>query len=234
MIEVDALKGQVAQLLQTDICSLFYRLAQELPGEQVLLNLGKEKLLVCQDSNSAQTILRGNPENFHKNFGAFTAFFGSSRLTSDGEQWRTLQKISQPLIAGVEAAEIVRETKHHYTEAASRIFDAARNCPVLAIDNFIDHAAASVVMKTVLGLDISALPSSFYANLRIVLAYSGKSSVNIYDPSRHVDHAEKAVAERAFGEARATINALIAEGRSASRGANPSLETFYSAFPSRL
>ena len=196
------------------------------------LILEKKNCWCARIAIPAQTILRGNPDNFHKNFGAFTAFFGSSRLTSDGEQWRKLQKISQPLIAGVEAAEIVRETKHHYTEAASRILDAARNCPVLAIDNFIDHAAASVVMKTVLGLDISALPSSFYANLRIVLAYCGKSSVNIYDPSRHVDHAEKADAERAFGEARATINALIAEGRSASRGANPSLEAFYSAFPS--
>ena len=231
MIEVDALSGQIFQLLQTDICSLFYRLAQELPGKQVLLNLGKEKLLVCQDSDSAQTILRGNPDNFHKNFGTFKTFFGSSRLTSDGEQWRKLQKISQPLIAGVDAAEIVRETKHHYAEAATRILVEARNGPVLAIDNFIDHAAASVVMKTVLGLDISALPSSFYANLRIVLAHCGKTSLNVYDPSLHADPAEKADVEQALGEARATINALIAEGRGASRGANSSLEAFYSAFP---
>ncbi len=231
MKEVDVLGSRVGELLRADTCTFFYRLAQELPGEQIVLNLGREKLLVCQDVDSAQTILRDNPDNFHKNFAAFTSFFGSSRLTADGDEWRKLHKLGQPLIARVQAEEIIRETQLHYSKAASRILEAAGRSPIVTIDGFVDHAAAAVVMKTVLGVDTSNLPSRFYINLRNVLSYCGQASLD-YDSSLHADHVERTKVESALAEVRATINALIAEGRRASRGTHAGLEAFYSAFPS--
>jgi enediyne biosynthesis protein E7 len=231
MKEVDARGGLAAHLLRTDVCALFYRFAQELPGEQILLNLGREKLLVCQDCDSAQRVLRENPGNFHKNFAAFTTYFGSSRLTADGDQWRKLQKIGQPLIAQLVAAEIVRETQRHYSNAASRILDVAGTNPVITIDPFIDHAAASVVMKTVLGLDISDIPPSFYVNLRTVLNFCGEASMKVYESSLKIDPIETVDLEKAFGEVRAIIVPLIAKAKEAGRG-NANLERFYSAYAS--
>lgn len=231
MKEIDARGGVAAQLLRTDVCALFYRLAQELPGQQVLLNLGREKLLVCQDCESAQTILREKPDNFNKHFAAFTTFFGSSRLTADGDTWRRLQQIGQPLIAGVENVEIIRESQFQYERAALRILETAGNNPVVTIDRFIDHAAASVVMKTVLGVDISDMPSHFYRKIRTILAYCGKASMN-YDLSLQPGSEEWMKVESALAEVKSTIFALMAEGRKASGGGSSRLEHFYSAFTS--
>lgn len=228
MKEIDARVGLVAQLLRTDVCALFYRFAQELPGEQILLNLGREKWLVCQDCDSAHRVLRENPGNFHKNFAAFTTYFGSSRLTTDGEQWRKLQQIGQPLITQVETGEIIRETKPHYSNATSRILEAAKTSPVITIDPFIDHAAASVVMKTMLGLDISDVPPDFYVNLRTVLNFWGKASMGVYEASLKIDPVETMDLERAFRAIREVIGPLIVKAKRAGRG-NANLERFYSA-----
>ena len=232
MKEVDATDRRVGELVQADPCALFYRLAQELPGEQVVINFGREKLLVCQDCNSAQTILRDRPDNFNKNFGAFVSFFGISRLTTDGALWRKLQKIGQPLISRVESTEVARQTSLYYGQAAAQLLDAAQKSPVVTVDGFIDHAAASVVMKTVFGLDISGLPARFYDDLRIVLTYCGKVSWNIQDTPFAVDIKMRAEAERAMGEVRTTMMELIAAGRSGNTGDNPLLNSFYTAFPS--
>ena len=178
MKEIDGRVGLVAQLLRTDVCALFYRFAQELPGQQLLLNLGREKLLVCQDCGSAQTLLREKPDNFHKHFAAFTTFFGSSRLTTDGDRWRKLHQIGQPVIAAVETADFISETQFQYEKAASGVLETSGNSRVVTIDRFIDNAAASVVMKTVLGVDISHMPSPFYDKIRTILAYCGKASMN--------------------------------------------------------
>ncbi|HUQ35259.1 MAG TPA: cytochrome P450 [Aestuariivirga sp.] len=231
MKELDARVGLVAQLLRTDVCALFYRLAQELPGQQVVLNLGREKLLVCQDRHSAQTILRENPDNFHKHFAAFTTFFGSSRLTADGDTWRKLHQIGQPLIASVESADLIRETEIQYARAASGILETAGNNPVVTIDRFIDHAAASLVMKKVLGVDISDIPSDFFDKIRTILSYCGKASMN-YDLSLQPGSEEWVRVESALAEIKSTISALMAEGRKATRGRNPRLDAFYSALSS--
>lgn len=233
MKEIDARDGLVSQLLRTDVCALFYRFAQELPGQQILLNLGREKLLICQDCDSAQRVLRENPGNFHKNFAAFTTFFGSSRLTADGEQWRKLQKIGQPLIAHVETAEIIRQTQIDYASAASRMFQTASLSPIMTIDPFIDHAAASVVMHTVLGLDLSDLSPSFYVDLRTVLSFCGEASMKVYDPSLKIEAAETIELESAYRAVREVIGPLIVKAQKAGRG-NANLERFYAAYKSDI
>ena len=231
MKEIDARDGLVSQLLRSDVCALFYRFAQELPGQQILLNLGREKLLICQDCDSAQRVLRENPGNFHKNFAAFTTYFGSSRLTADGEQWRKLQKIGQPLIASVETSEIMRQTQIHYESAASRIRQAASLSPIVTIDSFIDHAAASVVMQTVLGLDLSDLSPKFYVNLRTVLSFCGEASMKVYDPSLKIEAAETIELERAYRAVREVIGPLIVKAKKAGQG-NAHLDRFYAAYES--
>lgn len=233
MKEIDARDGLIAQLLQSDVCAFFYRLAQELPGEQILLNLGREKLLVCQDSDSVHRVLRGNPGNFHKNFAAFTTYFGSSRLTADGDQWRMLQKIGQPLIAQVETDEILRETHTHYAHAASRILKAAKTSPIITLDPFIDHAAASVVMKTVLGVDISDISPSFYGDLRTVLVFCGEASMKVYDASLRIAASDTAELESAYRKVREIIGPLIVKAKAASSN-NLNLERFYSAYLSDI
>lgn len=231
MKEIDARQGLISQMLRTDVCALFYRFAQELPGQQILLNLGREKLLICQDCDSAQRVLRENPSNFHKNFAAFTTYFGSSRLTADGEQWRKLQKVGQPLITHVETAEIVRETRNHYTTAASRILQAANLSPIVTIDPFIDHAAASVVMQTVLGLDLSDLSPQFYVDMRTVLSFCGEASMKVYNPLLKIEAVETIELESAYRAVREIIGPLIVKAKRVGRG-NLALDRFYAAYES--
>ncbi len=234
MKEVNATDRRIGELVLNDPCSLFYRLAQELPGEQVIINFGREKLLVCQDSSSVQTILRDRPDNYVKNFGSFVSFFGKSRLTTDGDLWRKLQKIGQPLISRVKPGDVGQQTCLFYGHAAAQLLAAAKNSPVVTIDGFIDHAAASVVMKTIFDLNISDLPTQFYDDLRILLSYCGKTSWNIQDTPYPMNPLERNEAERALGEVKTTILALIARGRSGNTAADPLLNNFYSTFSSDL
>lgn len=233
MKEIDARQATISQLLRTDVCALFYRFAQELPGQQILLNLGREKLLICQDCDSAHRVLRENPGNFHKNFAAFTTYFGSSRLTADGEQWRKLQRIGQPLIAHVETPELNRATQIHYARAAAQLSKAASMSPIVTIDPFMDHAAASVVMHTVLGLDISDLSSQFYLDLRTVLNFCGEASMKVYDPSLKIEAAETIGLENAYRAVREVVGQLIVKAKKAGRG-HAHLDQFYAAYESDI
>lgn len=234
MKEVDATDRRIGELILNDPCSMFYRLAQELPGEQVIINFGREKLLVCQDSSSAQTFLRDRPDNYVKNFGSFVSFFGKSRLTTDGDLWRKLQKVGQPLISRVAPEDIVRQTSLYYGHAATQLLEVAKKSPIITIDGFIDHAAASVVMKTIFDLNISDLPKQFYDDLRILLSYCGKTSWNIQDTPYPINPLERNEAERALGDVKTAILALIDRGRSGNIAADPLLNNFYSTFSSDL
>src|ERR1700754_1478158 len=111
MIALDASASRVlGTLLRSDPCALLFRPAASHPGETLRLDIGGASVTVFQDAMSAAHILREHPGTYDKNFGSFSAYFGQSRLTSDGDMWRTLHQLSQPLLNGLAPGRLAART----------------------------------------------------------------------------------------------------------------------------
>src|SRR5215208_8042556 len=79
-------------------CDLLYRLAVAHPGENVELELSGVPVLVVQNLDDANHILRSNAANYRKNLNWFRQALGASRLTEDGEAWRVRRDASQEFL----------------------------------------------------------------------------------------------------------------------------------------
>ncbi len=151
MLALDASAGSVlGSLLRTDPCALLFRLAASHPGETLRLDIGATHVTVFQDARSAAHILRDHPGTYAKNFGSFSAYFGQSRLTSDGDMWRTLHTLSQPLLNGLAPGRLAARTLEFFGEASRRLRESS-GAPV-EIDREVDLAAAAVSLDLIFGV----------------------------------------------------------------------------------
>jgi cytochrome P450 len=229
MLSLDAGKGAIGQALREDPCGLLYRLAAERPGEPALLQLGSEQLLILQDAPAFHRVLRENPDNYLKNFGSFAAFFGRSRLTSDGERWRYLHKLTQPILAGSEAGRIVRTTVDAYARASERMLAENTSDGAMALDPYLDAAAASVVFDAALGLDPEQLSQEFFADLRTLLHFSGRMTWNLPGAVVPADPQAAAEADRALARVRQALLRVADNERRKTSGCSAFLQALLSA-----
>ncbi|THU01949.1 cytochrome P450 [Lampropedia puyangensis] len=86
---------------QTDTASNFcheiYELARRWPKQnQVRAQPDGRRLLIIQNLDDADRIMRRNADNYFKNSKWLSQVAGNSRLTADSEAWKFRQKISQP------------------------------------------------------------------------------------------------------------------------------------------
>ena len=110
--------GPCSGPIRARFCS---ELAASHPGETLRLDIGATHVTVFQDARSAAHILRDHPGTYAKNFGSFSAYFGQSRLTSDGDMWRTLHKLSQPLLNGLAPGRLAARTLEFFGAASRRL-----------------------------------------------------------------------------------------------------------------
>lgn len=230
MIELQASQAGLNSRLQEDPCGVMYRLAARAPGEQILLKFQRETILICQDVASAHQILRHNWENYQKNFGLFTYIFGESRLTSDGERWRALQKLSQPLFNRLDDFELAEASRRLYGRSADALAAAARADALVTIDPHFDRAAALVFVGLLFGVEAAHLPEDFFQALRTVLKYCGKMSFGI-DLQDVLSSTERKELESGLNACRTHVTAMIAAARGRAGSNDAELTAFFAAFP---
>jgi cytochrome P450 len=213
-IDIDLRSGPMAMVWRTDPCAVLFELANRHPGGAARLLIGDEQILVFQDADAARHIARTRPDNYFKHFGPFTAYFGESRLTSDGARWSRLQKLSQPFIAATRHEDVVT--------AALRAFGGAINTMLstpgeVMIEPFIDRAAASVIAEVTLGFGVEDLGAHAIEDIRRVLRFSSMAAWNYPGASIIDSDTLRAEAEAAGGRLRGGLNRLVAaralEGR---------------------
>lgn len=88
------------QKASSDFCHLIYDLAKNKPQQNhVHYQNNGAKVLVIQNLEDADRIMRRNADNYFKNSKWLSQVAGSSRLTEDGEAWKFRQSLSQPAFA---------------------------------------------------------------------------------------------------------------------------------------
>lgn len=209
MHRVDLSSGKLAAIWRKDTCAVLYEIARRWPGEAAWLAFGGAPLLLVQDAASARHLLRDNGDNYKKHVGAFRGFFGESRLTTDGDRWRFLRKLSQPYLNAVDPEALAIVAGRYFEHAAGELLDARNGDGLAIIDGALSRATASVVSEAAFGFKVSDLGprlfDDFYAILRYssTLAWGTDSSVTESEPKL----AERAA--RAVGEFGAIIDSEV-------------------------
>lgn len=231
MLAIDLTRGQLAGAWRLDPCNVLYELALQRPGENVALHIGVQPILLVQDFAATTHVLKGNQENYRKNLGGFTQFFGASRLTSDGQRWRMLQRLSQPHISGTDPAEVTRTTNRIYERAISEMLAAATSGGSVQVDTFIDRAAASVIAEVTLGFGPDDLGPGILDDFRTILRYANLVTWNLPGTVPLDDLQLKAQAQAASARIRGMVTKLIEARRVAGRNAEEDLLTHLASIP---
>ena len=135
----------------TDFCNLLYRLAVDHSGEDVPLVLKDVPVLLIQDRESAQRVLRVNAVNYEKNMPWFRQALGASRMTENGEGWRLRQRLSQTHFAKFDKQEtFVRCTLHGRATLQRLIAKSATGDPAID-DTILREMAAAVMLESFFG-----------------------------------------------------------------------------------
>ncbi|SFR33163.1 Cytochrome P450 [Yoonia tamlensis] len=149
-------------------CSVLYELARHRPGQNIILELGGAPFTLVQDGNTAREILRNAQGRYQKYYGSYKRLFGDSRLTTDGEGWRTLRDFSQPHITGVEPDDIVQYTQIFFRAALENLVSVSDGT-AQPVDTAIDFAAAATLCKVVLGFQIEDWGNQTIDDIRLIL-----------------------------------------------------------------
>ncbi|MEM9523899.1 MAG: cytochrome P450 [Pseudomonadota bacterium] len=159
-----------AHVWLTDPIAVLYEIAKRHSGVDVWMTFADASFLIVQSQETAKTVLRHRSEEFDKYFGVHRSFFGHSRLTANGEDWRLLRDHSQPYLSKIKPAEAAVKAVGYYKTAADRIIAEADATRKVVIDDAIDLAAASTVSVLVLGIDFAQLGPKTIRDIRNVFA----------------------------------------------------------------
>ena len=213
VITVDTNFSEAGSRLRDDPCGALYKLASAHPGETLRLKLGSQTILIFQDSGAAEHVLRSRPENYRKNFGPFVSLFGSSRLTEDGERWRSLQKLSQPLIAAIDKGLIATRTNMAFSNAVTALVSGIDEDGTAQIDRHLDRAAAAVISAAVLGFEMKDLGETAFEDFRAILRHGAATAWNLPGVRPHVDSELRRSAMSALSRLATAVEKLETERR---------------------
>lgn len=149
-------------------CYVLYEMASRAPGQNIDMQVGNKLFHIVQDAAAVRHIMRTNIDNYPKYFAQYTGFFGQSRLTTDGAEWRKLRDRSQPFITDVAPQHLVDVASGYFSAALSTLSTGHS----VNVDPAVDFAAASTVCDTVLGLPFADWGRAALVDMRIVLAFS--------------------------------------------------------------
>jgi cytochrome P450 len=211
VITFDANFSTTSSSLRDDPCGGLYKLAASHPGKTLRIKLGSETILIFQDAAAAEHVLRVRPDNYNKNLGPFVSFFGSSRLTEDGERWRSLQKLSQPFIAAIDKNQIAACTNIAFSSAVTSLVSGVDHDGSVQIDPYLDKAAASVISATILGFDMKDLGETAFEDFRAILRHGAATAWNLPGVGLPVDHELRRSALSAFRRLSNAVEKLAKE-----------------------
>jgi cytochrome P450 len=160
----------------SEFCSLLYRLAVREPGRNVELELNGVPVLIVQDIDDANRVLRANAVNYRKNLDWFRQALGASRLTEDGEAWRVRRDASQEFLTRFDRVKAFEIACRHAEAGAAAML--GRSGPEAdRLDDGIFHAiAAEVMLELFFARDVEAAGVNV-ADISSMIAFGSEFSV---------------------------------------------------------
>ncbi len=155
----------------TDISSAFchylYALAREQPRQNAVRpQHDGRRMLVIQNLDDADRVMRRNADNYLKNFRWFTQVAGNSRLTDDGEAWRFRQELSQPFLGKYDANRAFALSSLHGRHIARHL--ALKPEADVLDEALIHQGMLSIFTQMFLDVELASLPMAHGSASRLI------------------------------------------------------------------
>ena len=178
MIDLDFRRAPEARSWRSDPCGVLYDLALRHPGAAATLKIGVEEILVLQDAEASRHVGYARADNYVKNFAGFRQFFGNSRLTKDGDDWRVSRGLSQPSIAGADTQYVALTAERIFGQTATSLLSASDEGTV-QVDPFLDDAAGGVIAEVALGFEPHEVSPTLAGDFRLILQHASLTTWNL-------------------------------------------------------
>lgn len=135
-------------------CNKLYKLAREQNGKNVWLDINGVSVLVIQNLEDADQVLRRNYDNYHKNMAWFRQALGASRFSENGKAWEVRRDLTQEYFTHFDRENTCKLACHH---AHLTLEELARDsaCGQATInDNTLRKMATCVLIENFFGISL--------------------------------------------------------------------------------
>ncbi|WP_353235788.1 cytochrome P450 [Diaphorobacter ruginosibacter] len=155
------------QDISSRFCHYIYDLARDRPGRnEICRQHGFQRVLVIQNLEDADRIMRRNVDNYPKNSRWISQVAGNSRLTEEGGQWKFRQNLSQPFFSKYDASRAFSVSMTHGRHMAEHLL---REPDAQVLDEALVHQGMlSIFTQMFLEVELSHLPMAHDSASRLI------------------------------------------------------------------
>jgi cytochrome P450 len=140
----------------SDICNRLYALARECNGQNVELTLNDVSILLVQDLDDADRILRADAGHYAKNLSWLRQTLGPSRFSENGERWRVRRDLTQPHFNHFDRVQVTQTSRRCANRTlAALAADSAAGRRALD-DDKLRRLTLSVLLESFFGISLEA------------------------------------------------------------------------------
>ena len=176
--------------ISSQFCHYLYDLARDRPRHNEICPQHEgRRMLVIQNLDDADRVMRRNVDNYLKNFRWFTQVAGNSRLTDDGEQWKFRQELSQPFLGKYDASRAFAISSAHGQHMAKHL--ALTSEAEILDEGLIHQGMLSIFTQMFLEVELAQLPMAHHSASRLIelassYAFVAPGQESIKDNKGHI------------------------------------------------
>lgn len=156
----------MSQQFSNDFWNRMYELAREAPGRNAEVMHDGGRVVVVQDLDDADAVLRKRLANYPKNLQWFAQVGGQSRLTEDGDQWRFRAGLSQPSFSRYDHDRGYAISARQARRMAGLL--AANTKAPLLDEDAIHHSILSIFTEMFLDVELDRIPMAHDGPSRLI------------------------------------------------------------------
>jgi cytochrome P450 len=142
--------------VSSHFCHHIHELARARPRQNEIYSPAGPRLLIVQNLQDADRVLRRNGENYPKDFKWFAQVAGRSRLSENGAAWRLRQSLSQPFLGRYDPARAFDISADEAEKLARHL--AARPEAEILDEGAIQRCMLAIFTRMFLELELGQLP----------------------------------------------------------------------------
>ncbi len=159
--------------MTSDICTRLYEFSRSDPGRDIWIEVIGEPILLVQSLTSAQQVLATDAISFDQAKEALSQVGGPSRVTENGDDWRYLYQISQPLLSNVDAGDLAGKVHKHALISIERLVLDCHTAAREANQAIFLEMTASIITETLLNRSIKDFGPGFLEDLSMFSRFVG-------------------------------------------------------------
>ena len=141
--------------LSSEICGQLYELAKNENGRNVELTLNEVSVLLIQNREDADYVLRRNVGNYRKNMSWFRKVLGASRFSEDGKEWEARRDLTQPYLNKFDRQQTFALSATYARQALAKMIAHSQAGAQTIDDRVLREMTASVLVENFFGIPFS-------------------------------------------------------------------------------